>query len=151
MSRVSRYVECRGIEGLDVLHTWSQRKLTSRVESDVEPASSLRRAYVELLASSVEARAQVDFDLTSTACMHTIRRDHTTSTDFPAAPTASGMLAVMIEKQPRQWDHVWRAQCPLVIVKRCYERHRDRRRTEAQIGENGCKTICQPPLYGSCV
>ena len=77
------------------------------------------------------------------------KRDNTTPTDIPAAPTASGMLAVMIEKQPWQWDHVCRALCPLVIVKRCYGRRRDRRRTEAQIGENCCKTVDQPPLYGS--
>ena len=58
--------------------------------------------------------------------MHAIRRDLTTPTGFPAASTASCMLAVVIEKQPGQWDHVWRALCPLVIVKRCYGRRRDR-------------------------
>ena len=39
---------------------------------------------------------RIDFDLTSTARMDAIRRDHTTSTGFPAVPTASGMLAMMI-------------------------------------------------------
>ena len=58
------------------------------------------------------------------------------------------MVNVMVEKQLGQWDHVWRAFCPLVIVKRCYGPHRDRRRTEAQIDENGCKTIDQPPFCG---
>ena len=86
----------------------------------------------------------------STACMHVIRRDHTTPTGFPAVPTASGMTDVMLEKQPEQWGHVWRALCPLVIVKRCYGRRLDRRRTEAQIGENGCKTNGQRPSHGSC-
>ena len=60
--------------------------------------------------------------------MHAIRRDYTTPTGFPAAPTASGMVTVMVEKQIGQWDHVWRAFCPLVIVKQCYGPHRDRRR-----------------------
>ena len=48
--------------------------------------------------------------------MHAIRRDDTTLTSFPTAPTASGMPAVMLEKQLGQWDHVWRALCPLVIA-----------------------------------
>ena len=39
---------------------------------------------------------RVDFDLTSTACMHAIRRDHTTLIGFPAASTAAGVLAVMV-------------------------------------------------------
>ena len=43
---------------------------------------------------------RVDFDLTSMVCMHAMRRDHTTLTGVPAASTASGMLAVMIDKQP---------------------------------------------------
>ena len=39
---------------------------------------------------------------TSTVWMHTIRRDHTTHTCFPAAPMSSGMTAVMLEKPPEQ-------------------------------------------------
>ena len=66
--------------------------------------------------------------------MHAMRREHTTPTGFPAAPTKSGMLAVMIEKQPWQWDHVCRALCPLVIVKRCYYGRRQDRRPDGADG-----------------
>ena len=58
-----------------------------------------------------EGRFQPDFD-GAYARDKTLRREHTTPTGFPAAPTASGMQAWMIEKQPGQWDHI-------VIVKRC--------------------------------
>ena len=48
--------------------------------------------------------------------MDVMRRDHATPTAFPAASTASGLTAVMLEKEPRQWDLVWRALRPLVIL-----------------------------------
>ena len=48
---------------------------------------------------------------------------------------ASGMAAVMLEKQPDEWDRVWTALCPLIVVKRCFGTTRDRLRTEAQMGE----------------
>ena len=86
----------------------------------------------------------------STACMHVIRRDHTTPTGFPAVPTASGMTDVMLEKQHEQWGHVWRALCPLVIVKRCSGPALDRLRTEAQMGENGGRTTGQLLSHGPC-
>ena len=40
----------------------------------------------------------VIFDLTSTVCMHAIRRDNKTPTGFPADPKASDMSDTMIEK-----------------------------------------------------
>ena len=56
LSRVVEAVECRGIEGLDVLNTWSRPNQASRVEPDVEGVSSLRRAYVEPLTSRRRGR-----------------------------------------------------------------------------------------------
>ena len=82
--------------------------------------------------------------------MHAIRRDHTSPAGFPAAPTASGMPGVMTGKQLGQWDHVERASCPLVIVKRCSGPALDRLRTEAQMGENGGRTTGQLLSHGPC-
>ena len=87
---------------------------------------------------------------TSTVWLHATSRDHTTPTCFSAAPMASGMAEVMLEKQPEQWHRVWTASCPLIIVKRCSGPTLDRLRTEAQMGENGGKTTGQVLSHGSC-
>ena len=69
---------------------------------------------------------------------------------FPAAPMASGMAAVMLEKQHERWDRVLTAPYPSIIVKRCYGPTLDRLRTEAQMGENGGRTTGQLLSHGPC-
>ena len=68
---------------------------------------------------------------------------------FPAAPMASGMAAVMLEKQHERWDRVLTAPYPSIIVKRCYGPTLDRLRTEAQMGENGGRTTGQVLSHGT--
>ena len=62
--------------------------------------------------------------------------------------TASVMAAVMLEKQPEQWDRVWTASCPLIVVKQCFGPALDRLRTETLTDARWVKTEAE--LLVSC-